>query len=61
MEIEKALEKGYKIEEILEVWHWVKFEQYDKNTKSGGLFTDYINKALKLKLEASGYPSNVTS
>jgi hypothetical protein len=61
MEIEKALEKGYKIKEILEVWHWDKFEQYNRNTKSGGLFTDYINKALKLKLEASGYPSNVTS
>jgi len=61
LEIEKAIEKGYKIIDMLEVWHWDKYEQYDKSTKSGGLFTDYINKALKLKLEASGYPSYVLS
>lgn len=45
--------------ECYEVWHWDKWEKYDPITKTGGLFTEYINRALKLKLEASGYPSYV--
>jgi hypothetical protein len=50
---------GYKIIKIYEVWHFDEKEIYDKNTKTGGIFTDYINMFLKLKQEASGYPSNV--
>jgi hypothetical protein len=30
--------------------------QYDPITKSEGMFTDYINKFLKIKQEASGLP-----
>lgn len=57
LEIFKAVQKGYKILKYYEVWHWDNKEQYDPQTKSGGLFTDYINQALKEKLEADGYPS----
>ena len=35
--------------------------QYDPKTGKGGLFVDYINAFLKLKAEASGYPSWVHS
>jgi hypothetical protein len=31
--------------------------KYDPHTREGGLFADYINTFLKLKAEASGYPS----
>lgn len=44
----KALDNGYRIAEITEVWH------FDK--KSGSVFRGYINTFLKGKQEASGYP-----
>ena len=31
---------------------------YDPKLKSGGLFTGYINQAMKEKQEASGYPDD---
>ena len=47
-ELQKAVEKGYKIQKIYEVWH---FPQTQK-----GLFAEYVNKWLKNKTEASGWP-----
>ena len=32
---------------------------YNTGKKSGGLFTQYINTFLKLKQQASGYPSEI--
>lgn len=61
IEVQKAIELGYKIIQIYEVWHWRESEKYDRENKSGGLFTKYINMFLKGKQEASGYPSNVVS
>ena len=55
-EIEKSLEKGYRILKVYEVWHWVKSTQYDPSSKEGGLFTEYIDTFLKLKQQASGWP-----
>ena len=46
-EIEKALEKGYTIEKIYEVWH---FENH-----STDLWKDYIRKFMKVKLETSKF------
>ncbi|XP_028519091.1 uncharacterized protein LOC110252733 [Exaiptasia diaphana] len=48
-ELKKALEKGYQIHAFHEVWH------YSETTQT--LFSDYINQNLKLKMEASGWPS----
>ncbi|XP_028411614.1 uncharacterized protein LOC114534373 [Dendronephthya gigantea] len=53
VELEKALEKGYVILKLHEVWH---FPQ-----QSDELFKDYINTFLKIKQEASGYPKNCTT
>ena len=50
-ELEKAVEKGYKIVTIHEVWH---FPNQQK-----GLFKDYVNTWLQLKEQASGWPSHV--
>ena len=38
------------------MWHFERREQYDPATKSGGLFSDYINTFLKIKQESSGIP-----
>jgi len=42
--------------EILEVYEY-QVTRYDRETGNGGLFTEYIDTFLKLKQEASGYPS----
>ena len=50
VELMKALEKGYRIIQMHEVWH---FPQ-----KSDTLFKEYIDTFAKIKLEASGYPKD---
>jgi hypothetical protein len=56
-EVKLALNHGYKITKIYLIWHWDKIEQYNEETKSGGLFTEYVNTFLKIKQENSGYPN----
>ena len=46
----KAIEKGYQILKIHEVWH---FPTHDDE-----LFKEYVNTFLKIKQEASGYPKD---
>ena len=50
VELMKAIEKGYEVLEIHEVWHW------EETTDE--LFSDYVNMYLKIKQEASGYPKH---
>ena len=55
VELEVAINMGYRIDQIYEVLHW--------SVKSGGrneegMFTHYINTFLRLKAEASGYPKS---
>lgn len=47
-ELAKAVEMGYVIKEIHEVWHFPE--------SRAGLFKDYVNAWLKIKEEASGWP-----
>ena len=61
LEIQQAIKQGYKILKIYEVWHFEESSVYDKETKSGGLFTSYIDMFLKGKQEASGWPSDVNT
>ena len=58
-ELDVALNMGYLIIQVHEVLHWAETEMYDPVTKKGGLFTEYINTFLKLKQEASGYPTHI--
>jgi hypothetical protein len=60
-ELQLAIEKGYKIIEIYIVHHWEDYYLYNRFTQDGGLFTKYVNHFLKLKMEASGFPKNVTT
>ena len=49
-EIHKAIEMGYELIDVHEVWNFEKSE--------GGLFADYVDAWLKIKTEASGWPSD---
>ena len=55
-ELYKALETGYRMVAVEEVWHYAEREQYDRKDPSTGLFTQYIDCFLKLKIQASGWP-----
>ncbi|KAL9952108.1 hypothetical protein ACROYT_G039315 [Oculina patagonica] len=48
-EIEEAVKRGYVIEHVHEVWHFEK--------KDDTLFREFVNTFLKMKQEASGWPS----
>ena len=63
VEIEKAVEKGYIVLKIYEVFHWENNTIHipnrpDLNDPSKELFVSYINQAVQEKTEASGYPEN---
>ena len=60
-EVLKALELGYEIQTIYEIWHYPETAEYDPLTKSGGLFTGYIDTFLQIKQEASGWPKDCVS
>lgn len=55
-EVKLALRNGYKLIKIIEMWTY-ETKQYDPETRSGGLFTDYMKTFLKIKQEASGWPN----
>ena len=48
-ELTEAVKQGYKIVRVHEVWHYAK--------SSKDLFRDYIKENLRLKIQASGWPS----
>ena len=54
-ELQKAIEKGYTLVKIHEVWH---FPEHQRRT---GLFKNYVDTWLKVKQEASGWPSWCTN
>ena len=49
-ELQKAVELGYEIIKICEVWN------FPEDQRKEGLFADYVNKWLKNKTEATGWP-----
>ncbi|KYN20104.1 hypothetical protein ALC57_07532 [Trachymyrmex cornetzi] len=55
-ELRKAVEKGYRVSEVSEIWQY-KITRYNPDTRQGGLFTGYISRFLQLKQEASGWPN----
>ena len=50
VEVMKAIEKGYVVLNLHEVWHW--------EETSDELFKEYVDTFLKIKQEASGYPKD---
>ena len=53
----KAIDVGYTVIDLFEVYHWEATAIYNLDTGKGGLFSGYINMFLKIKQEASGWPS----
>ena len=51
-ELELALEYGYRIMYIFEVWHW------PEEHRSTDLFKDYLKHFFKYKIEGSGFPKD---
>jgi hypothetical protein len=51
VELNKALSLGYRLLEIYQIWHWDEW--------SDQVYSQYVNKYLKMKQEASGYPDDV--
>ena len=56
LEIDKALELGYLVLHVFEIYHFPKTAKYDGKDPKTGLYTEYIDFFLKMKIEASGYP-----
>lgn len=57
-EVLKAMEMNYTLLHIYEIW---RYEVIQHRKETQGLFTDFINKFLKMKQQASGWPSNCDS
>lgn len=55
-ELKEAISQGYALQTIYEVWHFDNISQYNTETKTGSIFTEYVNTFLKVKQEASGWP-----
>ena len=53
----RALDVGYQMGEVYEIWHYDQYDQFDGEDEDTGLFTKYVNTLLKLKIENSGWPS----
>lgn len=56
-DLRKALSVNYTIVQYHEIWEY-SVEQYDINTKTGGLFARYVDNFLRLKQECSGMTIN---
>ncbi|XP_055336280.1 uncharacterized protein LOC129586839 [Paramacrobiotus metropolitanus] len=52
-EIHAAIDRGYVVTKVFEVWH---FDQTEER-----LFAEYIDRFLKIKTEASGWPTDVVT
>ena len=48
-ELYRALDLNYTVEEVIEVYHFDHWMEYDGETNDTGLFTGYINAFLKIK------------
>ena len=59
IELYAAMDRGYRVVRVEEVWNYTRWAKYDGLDEATGLFTAYINTFLKAKVEASGYPSGV--
>ena len=55
--LQKAVQIGYTLLKLYDVWQYDTITKYDLKKGDGGLFSQYMNTFMKIKMEASGYPS----
>jgi len=60
VEILHAMKRGYKVVKVYEIHHYSWAETYDPDIEGSGILAQYINTFLKVKQEASGWPSSCT-
>jgi G:T-mismatch repair DNA endonuclease (very short patch repair protein) len=60
-ELDKAIEKGYRIIERYQAWHFETWTEYNPDTREGGLWARFIDHFFRLKQEASGFPDGVVT
>ena len=58
MELNRALQLGYRVCDIFEVWNYKRWGGRSSTASDPPLFGDYIDLFLKLKEEASGWPAS---
>jgi hypothetical protein len=58
-EFRKAVQRGYVVVEMIEVWEYVTC--FDKDSNAGNLFAEYVNMFLALQQKSFAYPSWVQS
>ena len=56
VELYKAVDLGYTVTRIYEVYHYDQWKQFDGKDPKTGLFAEYVSVFLKLKQEKSGWP-----
>ena len=56
VELQKAVQIGYTLLKVYEVWQYDTVTKYDPSTGDGGLSAQYMNTFIENKMEASGYP-----
>ena len=56
IELFAALDIGYKLLDVYEVWHFSETAKHDRESGEEGIFAGYINTFLRIKQESSGYP-----
>ena len=49
IELFEALDRGYKLLDVYEVWHFSETAQYDKASGEGGIFAGHIDTFLRIK------------
>ena len=55
-EVQEAVDRGYRILKIYEVWDFKTSSKYNATTREHGLFSKYVDTFFKLKLQYSGWP-----
>ena len=57
VELQNTVQIGYTMLKVYEVWQYDTITNYGPSTGDGGLFAQYMNTFMKIKIEASWYPS----
>ena len=52
VELQKAVQIGYTLLKVYDVWQYITITKYDPKTGDGGLFAQYVNTFRKIKMEA---------
>ena len=61
IEVFAALDRGYRLFDVSEVWHFEEVSHYSKETGDTTLFGGFVDAFIKLKTESSGLPDDCTN